>query len=108
VYLVNVEVPSHSPAAGRQIVDIGFPRDALIVLIGRGDSFIVAKGGSIVQPNDRLLVLADKERSHMSHQKRVSIRAGLAYRRRIWLRIGPVRRRRLHRWAVLLIRRQRD
>jgi cell volume regulation protein A len=59
--LVNVAVPSNSPVAGRQIVDIGFPRDALIVLIGRGDSFIIAKGGSIVQPNDRLLMLADKE-----------------------------------------------
>lgn len=59
--LVNVAVPSNSPVAGRQIVDIGFPRGALIVLIGRGDSFIVAKGGSIVQPNDRLLMLADKE-----------------------------------------------
>jgi cell volume regulation protein A len=59
--LVNLEVPSHSAVAGRQIVEVGFPRGALIVLIGRGDSFIVAKGGTVIQPGDRLLVLADKQ-----------------------------------------------
>jgi cell volume regulation protein A len=59
--LVHVDVPTHSRAAGRQIVDIGFPRRALIVLIGRGDSFMVAKGGTVIQPNDRLLLLADEQ-----------------------------------------------
>lgn len=59
--LISLDVPSHSPVAGRQIVELGFPRGALIVLVGRGDSFIVAKGGTVVQPYDRLLVLADKE-----------------------------------------------
>lgn len=59
--LVSVEVPNVSPVTGRQIVDVGFPRGALIVLIGRGDSFIVAKGGTVILPQDRLLMLADKK-----------------------------------------------
>jgi cell volume regulation protein A len=59
--LVNIGVPRNSPVAGRQIVEVGFPRGALIVLVGRGDSFIVAKGATVIQPDDRLLVLADKE-----------------------------------------------
>lgn len=59
--LVSVEVPNLSPVKGKQVVDVGFPRGALIVLIGRGDSFIVAKGGTVILPQDRLLMLADEK-----------------------------------------------
>jgi cell volume regulation protein A len=59
--LVDIEVPAGSAIAGKQIVDARFPKAALIVLIARGKEFIVPKGGTIIQPGDRLLVLADKE-----------------------------------------------
>jgi cell volume regulation protein A len=59
--LVDIEVPASSAIAGKQIVDARFPKAALIVLIARGKEFIVPKGGTIIQPCDRLLVLADKE-----------------------------------------------
>ena len=59
--LVEIPVPEDSPAAGRRIVDLGLPRDALIVLIGRGDELVVPHGGTVISGGDTLLVLADKE-----------------------------------------------
>jgi cell volume regulation protein A len=59
--LVNVEVRDCSSAIGRQIVEAGFPKGALIVLIGRGNEFIVPNGGTVLESGDRLLVLADKD-----------------------------------------------
>ena len=59
--LVDIEVPGGSAIVGKQIVDARFPKAALIVLIARGKEFIVPKGGTVIRPSDRLLVLADKE-----------------------------------------------
>jgi len=59
--LVDVEVPDESAVVGKQIVGAGFPGGALIVLIGRGNEFIVPNGGTVIEPSDRLLVLADEE-----------------------------------------------
>jgi potassium/hydrogen antiporter len=56
-----VEVPVGSSVIGRQIVGAGFPKGALIVLIGRGGAFIVPNGGTVIEPGDRLLVLADED-----------------------------------------------
>jgi cell volume regulation protein A len=39
----------------------GLPRGALIVLIGRGDEFIVPNGGTVIEAGDRLLMLAGEE-----------------------------------------------
>jgi cell volume regulation protein A len=58
--LVNVEIPHGSLAAGKQIVQVGFPKKALIVLISRNDEFIVPRGGTALEAGDTLLVLADK------------------------------------------------
>lgn len=59
--LVDVEVQSGSSVIGRQIVGAGFPKGALIVLIGRGSEFIVPNGGTVIELGDRLLMLADDE-----------------------------------------------
>jgi cell volume regulation protein A len=59
--LVDVEVPNDSTVIGKQIVVAGFPKGALIVLIGRGNEFIVPNGGTVLESGDRLLVLADKD-----------------------------------------------
>jgi potassium/hydrogen antiporter len=59
--LVDVEVPKGSSVIGKQIVTAAFPRGALIVLIGRGDKFFVPNGGTVIELEDRLLVLANDE-----------------------------------------------
>jgi len=59
--LVDVEVPAESPIVGKQIVAAAFPKGALIILIGRGDKFIVPNGGTVIERGDRLLMLAGEE-----------------------------------------------
>ncbi|HLG15129.1 MAG TPA: potassium/proton antiporter [Blastocatellia bacterium] len=59
--LGRITVPAKSAVVGKQIVEIGFPEGALIVLIDRGDDFIVPRGASVIEAGDTLLVLADKE-----------------------------------------------
>jgi cell volume regulation protein A len=58
--LLELVVPAGSAAAGRQVLELGLPRGALIVLIGRGDEHLVPDGNTVVAPADRLLILADK------------------------------------------------
>ncbi len=59
--LVDVEITEVSAAAGKQIVELGLPEGALVVLINRGEEFIIPTGGTILNPGDRLLFLAGSE-----------------------------------------------
>jgi cell volume regulation protein A len=58
--LVEIELPSQSPAVGKQIVELGLPPGALIALIGRGDQFLVPKGNTVLEADDRILLLANQ------------------------------------------------
>ncbi|MCW5978086.1 MAG: potassium/proton antiporter [Bryobacteraceae bacterium] len=57
--LIEVPIPDHSPAIGRQIVDLRLPRSALIVLVSRGDDFLVPRGGTTLERGDVMLVLGE-------------------------------------------------
>lgn len=59
--LVELTVPDDSLIRGKQIVDLHLPKTALIVLLNRNDDFIVPRGGTLLEPGDRLLVLSDKQ-----------------------------------------------
>lgn len=59
--LVEIELPDSSPAAGKQIVELNFPRPALIVMIKRKRKFITPNGTTVLEPRDKLMVLADSE-----------------------------------------------
>jgi cell volume regulation protein A len=59
--LVEIELPVNSPAAGHRIVELGLPKGALLVLIGRGDGFLVPTGRTLLEAGDTLYLLADKE-----------------------------------------------
>lgn len=52
-------VPHGSPAAFHQIVDLRLPAGSLIVLITRGDEYVIPQGATTLEPGDELLVLAD-------------------------------------------------
>jgi cell volume regulation protein A len=58
--LVDLTVPFHSDVVGKSIVELGLPPDSLVVLIGRGETYIVPSGGSVFEPGDTLLVLVNK------------------------------------------------
>jgi cell volume regulation protein A len=58
--LEEIRIQKDSAAVGRSIVSLGLPRGALIVLIGRGNEFIIPSGGTILEGGDTLLVIADR------------------------------------------------
>jgi len=57
--LVDLTVPFHSEVVGKSIVELGLPPDSLVVLIGRGETYIVPSGGTVFEPGDTLLVLVN-------------------------------------------------
>lgn len=61
--LVEVVVPEDNPMIDKAIVELNFPKSALIVLINRDNKFIVPRGDTKVEKGDKLLVMADHEES---------------------------------------------
>jgi len=58
--IVTLEVARGSRAADRRVVDLDWPRDALILVLYRGDDFQVPNGATEIAAGDRLIVLAQK------------------------------------------------
>ena len=46
---------------GKAIFELGLPDDFLVILIARDNDFMLPSGGTVLQGNDTLLVLSDKE-----------------------------------------------
>lgn len=59
--LVTVEVAPGSPADGRRLVELrNWPREALILVLYRGNEFFVPDGSTDLRADDRLVVLTSK------------------------------------------------
>ena len=61
VDLHEIDLPATSPVAGRPIVELGLPEQALVVLVGRGDRFVIPQGSTVLEPGDNVLLLADAD-----------------------------------------------
>lgn len=59
--LHELTVNERALAAGLQLVDLNLPPGALIVLVTRGEEFIVPQGSTILEPGDAVLLLADDD-----------------------------------------------
>jgi cell volume regulation protein A len=59
----EVHLPHHSIVNGKRIVEIGFPKTAKILLVIRGKDYITPVGSTVLRGDDRLLLLAENERS---------------------------------------------
>ncbi|MGY5848868.1 potassium/proton antiporter [Salegentibacter sp. F14] len=67
--LNEIEIPENNHSIGKRIVDLKFPRKAIIAMISRGDKFITPNGNTIIESNDILIVLTeDKETLHGVYQ----------------------------------------
>lgn len=55
----EIEILPNMAAAGKTVADLGIPSDVLILLIGRGEGFVVPRGQTRVEPYDTLLLLGD-------------------------------------------------
>jgi potassium/hydrogen antiporter len=59
--LRELAIPVGSFADGKAIVELHLPREVLVILIGRGDEFLVSTGSTSLQAGDTLLILADQD-----------------------------------------------
>jgi len=60
-HLLEVTLADESPACGKQIVDLGLPREAVIVALVRRDHMIVPEPETQLCPGDEVVVLAMAE-----------------------------------------------
>jgi cell volume regulation protein A len=56
--LIEILIPADSRVVGKPIVKLGFPQDALIVLLSRNGKYLQPNGATTLLPEDKLLVLA--------------------------------------------------
>ncbi len=59
--IVEVTLGEDSPITGRELNDIDFPKDTIIVTIARGDEVITPTGNSVMQAFDTVYVLTKKD-----------------------------------------------
>ena len=61
--LFELDVMPNSKAVGKPVVELQLPRNALIVLIHRDGKYLTAKGDTVIQGGDHLLVMADNRQT---------------------------------------------
>jgi len=59
--LAEVKLAATSPALGKQIVDLGFPRDSSVVAIMRNEHIVVPRGDTSLVEGDEVMVLVSHE-----------------------------------------------
>jgi cell volume regulation protein A len=59
--LKELPIPIGSGMNGKAIFELGLPDDFLVILIARDKDFMLPSGGTVLQGNDTLLVLSDKD-----------------------------------------------
>jgi cell volume regulation protein A len=59
--LVDFAVAGDHAIAGSAVRELGLPRSALIAVVARGDETIPPRGSTVVEPGDRLFVLAPRK-----------------------------------------------
>jgi len=72
VRLSEVRLADSSPAAGKQIQDMGFPRDSTVVAVLRGDGVVVPRGDTQLAIGDEVLVLVTDESEAAVHALLIS------------------------------------
>lgn len=61
--MVEIDVPASSFPVGRKIVDLDFPKNSSIALINRNKAFFSPQGSTIIQEDDRLIILFENQKS---------------------------------------------
>jgi len=61
--LTEIEIDDRSPAVGKRILELGFPRAALIALVKRKGNFITPNGSTVIEPYDKLVIIAENAES---------------------------------------------
>lgn len=56
---IEIDISHDSPAIGKQVMELDFPKRALIVLIKRKGKYITPNGATVIEGGDALLILAE-------------------------------------------------
>ena len=59
----EILIPENNNAVGKRIVELGFPKKAIIAMISRNEQFITPKGTTAIEANDILIILSEDERT---------------------------------------------
>ncbi len=70
--LKELYVPPSSSAIDKAIVELGLPDDFLVILVGRGDEFLLPSGSTVLQADDLLLTLSENQ-SFLEIQKKYQL-----------------------------------
>lgn len=66
--MLEITVPYDSTTVGKRIIDLDLPHASLVMLISRADEVIAPRGGTVLEADDRLLIVAGPK-SHLAiHQ----------------------------------------
>ncbi len=60
--LEEIQIPESSAIVGKKIVELNFPKTAIIAMVKRGDTFITPSGSTLLEANDLLMVLSDTKK----------------------------------------------
>jgi potassium/hydrogen antiporter len=55
------EIKPDNHAVGKKIVELNFPKTAIIALIKRNKKYLTPGGSTVIEPNDTLIVLSDNQ-----------------------------------------------
>lgn len=61
--LEEIIIEVNSFAIGKSIVNLNFPKTAIIAMIERDDNYITPNGSTVIEESDKLIVLTDKEKN---------------------------------------------
>jgi cell volume regulation protein A len=59
--LQEVIIEKGNPFIGKKIVELKFPKTALIVLVNRNEQYIMPNGATVIHENDRIMIMAENE-----------------------------------------------
>ncbi|WP_292518255.1 potassium/proton antiporter [Methanoculleus sp.] len=59
--LLEIVIPPDAPVVGKQVVDLGLPKGALIILMQKGDERFVPGGSTVIEAEDTLLLLTTED-----------------------------------------------
>ncbi len=58
-FIREIIISESNHTVGKRIVDLGFPRKAIIAMISRNEKFITPTGSTEIEPNDMLIILME-------------------------------------------------
>ncbi|MBW3467216.1 potassium/proton antiporter [Arthrospiribacter ruber] len=67
--MIEVNIPEGNSVIGRKILDIGFPKNAIIAMLRRKGNYLTPNGQTEIEAGDQLLILAENDNSIRSVYK---------------------------------------